>query len=204
MQIPASSQANENIRICYQYDGNTRILSIPSSVTFTGLSEELSKRCKQDENSETATLSIAYYLHDRKITVLDDSDLMECLSSQEAQRSRIEERPLVELLVEYKTQKKATTPVKQPDPPIKNYLELFPLSSSSDSNNSFPPTFQWKREESHMGAGGTAKVYRAFRSDYGDIIVVKQIVVVPGVRNLEKEVNVMKDLHHENIVGYLG
>jgi mitogen-activated protein kinase kinase kinase len=74
-------------------------------------------------------------------------------------------------------------------------------------------TVRWQQGEL-IGAGAFGRVYLGLNLDTGQLMAVKQVSIardvdVQGrvaehVRNLEAEVHVLKQLHHPNIVRYLG
>eukprot|EP00760_Papus_ankaliazontas_P032967 PhM_4_TR6108/c0_g1_i1/m.8374 len=74
------------------------------------------------------------------------------------------------------------------------------LSELTASRGAFPLTWV-KREE--IGRGAFGKVYKAFDSITGAVYAVKEIRV-QNSRDVEREVSVLKELSHPNIVKYLG
>lgn len=61
-----------------------------------------------------------------------------------------------------------------------------------------------------IGEGGFGKVYMGMNLDTGEIMAVKQVVLAENALNkqqvdaLQREIDVMHELHHENIVQYIG
>ena len=63
---------------------------------------------------------------------------------------------------------------------------------------------QWKKGNDMLGQGSFGQVYKGMNCDTGELLAVKQICLCDGaedeVASLRKEIDVMKDLDHPNIV----
>lgn len=68
-------------------------------------------------------------------------------------------------------------------------------------------TIEWKKGE-QIGKGTFGAVYMGLNAATGELFAVKQIFLVDGseeeVKRLEGEIKLMRRLHHEHIVQYLG
>jgi len=66
---------------------------------------------------------------------------------------------------------------------------------------------QWKRGEA-IGQGTFGTVYKGLNERTGELLAIKEICLVDGsesdVKELRKEISIMWDLDHENIVRYIG
>jgi len=80
------------------------------------------------------------------------------------------------------------------------------------NNDGFNKDIKWKRGPL-LGKGGFAEVYMSLNLDTGELIAVKQVPVpqqgaesesLKRVSQLEKEIHLLQDLEHPNIVRYLG
>jgi hypothetical protein len=64
--------------------------------------------------------------------------------------------------------------------------------------------FQWKKGNDVLGHGSFGQVYKGMNYDTGELLAVKQICLNDGTEDevslLRKEIDVMKDLDHPNIV----
>jgi len=67
---------------------------------------------------------------------------------------------------------------------------------------------QWKKGNDVLGQGSFGQVYKGMNYDTGELLAVKQICLSDGTEGevslLRKEIDVMKDLNHPNIVRYVG
>jgi serine/threonine protein kinase len=72
-------------------------------------------------------------------------------------------------------------------------------------NNETSP-IQWKKGQP-IGEGTFSKVYRGLNEKTGELLAIKQLYLAEGtdseVESLRKEINVMWNLDHENIVRFL-
>ncbi|KAL8026246.1 hypothetical protein ABFX02_14G015400 [Erythranthe guttata] len=75
-----------------------------------------------------------------------------------------------------------------------------------------PPPIRWRKGEM-IGCGAFGRVYMGMNLDSGELLAVKQVAIATNngskktqeyIRELEKEVNLLKNLSHPNIVRYLG
>ncbi|KAL3634586.1 hypothetical protein CASFOL_021640 [Castilleja foliolosa] len=75
-----------------------------------------------------------------------------------------------------------------------------------------PPTIRWRKGEL-IGCGAFGRVYMGMNLDSGELLAVKQVAISTNsaskktqefINELEKEVNLLKNLSHPNIVRYLG
>jgi hypothetical protein len=66
--------------------------------------------------------------------------------------------------------------------------------------------FQWKKGSEIIGEGTFGQVYKGLNCSTGELLAVKQICLTDGteeeVRTLRKEIDLMQDLVHPNIVRY--
>jgi mitogen-activated protein kinase kinase kinase len=66
---------------------------------------------------------------------------------------------------------------------------------------------QWIQGEA-IGEGTFGKVFKGLNEKTGELLAIKQMYLTDGsqkeVEELQKEINVMWELDHENIVRYLG
>ncbi|KAF4378874.1 hypothetical protein G4B88_008344 [Cannabis sativa] len=75
------------------------------------------------------------------------------------------------------------------------------------------PPIRWRKGEL-IGCGAFGRVYMGMNLDSGELLAVKQVLIAAGsvskektqahIRELEEEVNLLKNLSHPNIVRYLG
>ncbi|KAJ6821160.1 mitogen-activated protein kinase kinase kinase NPK1-like isoform X1 [Iris pallida] len=91
------------------------------------------------------------------------------------------------------------------------YLQrpLFPSPIEKES----APSVRWRRGEL-IGCGTFGHVYMGMNLDSGELLAVKQVLTGANnaskekaqahIRELEEEVNLLKNLSHPNIVRYLG
>ena len=101
-----------------------------------------------------------------------------------------------------------------------NHSNFFSNSTSSNGNNfdflrtyesTTPETIRWQKGDS-LGRGAYGTVSLGLNLDSGELIAVKQIIVdsdadtraLETVKGLQKEINVMHNLKHNNIVRYIG
>ncbi|KAL0393145.1 UNVERIFIED_CONTAM: Mitogen-activated protein kinase kinase kinase NPK1 [Sesamum radiatum] len=77
---------------------------------------------------------------------------------------------------------------------------------------SLPPPIRWRKGEL-IGCGAFGRVYMGMNLDSGELLAVKEVAISANsaskktqeyIRELEKEVNLLKNLSHPNIVRYLG
>ncbi|KAI3459365.1 hypothetical protein Pfo_016028 [Paulownia fortunei] len=75
-----------------------------------------------------------------------------------------------------------------------------------------PPPIRWRKGEL-IGCGAFGRVYMGMNLDSGELLAVKEVAISTNsaskktqeyIRELEKEVNLLKNLSHPNIVRYLG
>ena len=90
--------------------------------------------------------------------------------------------------------------------------EVYPaiLDAYSDLKETTDTTIRWQKG-ALIGQGGYGKVYHALNLDTGEIMAVKQVILGPEskIKNkkedaLKREIDLLKELKHENIVRYLG
>lgn len=84
------------------------------------------------------------------------------------------------------------------------------VTSPSAIKNKLKRVIKWQKGEL-LGEGGFGKVYLGMHTDTGELIAVKQVTIPrenadasAKVTALQKEIELMQDLDHENIVRYLG
>ncbi|XP_065877547.1 mitogen-activated protein kinase kinase kinase 3-like [Euphorbia lathyris] len=87
-------------------------------------------------------------------------------------------------------------------------LPALPPSIKDDT-----PPIRW-RKGGLIGEGSFGKVYMGMNLDSGELLAVKQVLIAPNsaskektqacIRELEAEVELLKNLSHQNIVKYLG
>jgi mitogen-activated protein kinase kinase kinase len=91
-------------------------------------------------------------------------------------------------------------------------IEVKPEKKKSISENRNIKTpensqLQWKRGEP-IGQGTFGTVYKGLNERTGELLAIKEICLVDGsesdVKELRKEISIMWDLDHENIVRYIG
>ncbi|XXG79434.1 hypothetical protein AAC387_Pa09g0502 [Persea americana] len=88
-----------------------------------------------------------------------------------------------------------------------------PLPHSPIPRDSAAPQIRWRRGEL-IGCGAFGRVYMGMNLDSGELLAVKQVLIAAShasnekaqvhIRELEKEVKLLKNLSHPNIVRYLG
>ncbi|KAI3469540.1 hypothetical protein Pfo_026203 [Paulownia fortunei] len=75
-----------------------------------------------------------------------------------------------------------------------------------------PPPIRWRKGEL-IGCGAFGRVHMGMNLDSGELLAVKEVAIAANssskktqeyIRELEKEVNLLKNLSHPNIVRYLG
>lgn len=84
------------------------------------------------------------------------------------------------------------------------------VTSPSTLKNKSKRVIRWQKGEL-LGEGGFGKVFLGMHTDTGELIAVKQVTIPrenadasAKVTALQKEIELMQDLDHENIVRYLG
>lgn len=120
----------------------------------------------------------------------------------------------------------ALPPISKPDtPPRKavkeeeriliNKEEAVPLQIRGvkmEENVEQPPPIRWRKGEL-IGCGAFGRVYMGMNLDSGELLAVKEVAIAVNsaskitqdqITELEKEVNLLKNLSHPNIVRYLG
>ncbi|KAK1401629.1 Mitogen-activated protein kinase kinase kinase NPK1 [Heracleum sosnowskyi] len=80
-------------------------------------------------------------------------------------------------------------------------------------NSATAPTIRWRKGEM-IGCGAFGQVYMGMNLDSGELLAVKQVLIVANnaskekaqahIKELEEEVKLLKNLSHPNIVRYLG
>ncbi|XP_020886925.1 mitogen-activated protein kinase kinase kinase 3 [Arabidopsis lyrata subsp. lyrata] len=75
------------------------------------------------------------------------------------------------------------------------------------------PSIRWRKGEL-IGCGAFGRVYMGMNLDSGELLAIKQVLIAPSsaskektqghIRELEEEVQLLKNLSHPNIVRYLG
>ncbi|XP_063941086.1 mitogen-activated protein kinase kinase kinase NPK1 isoform X2 [Daucus carota subsp. sativus] len=80
-------------------------------------------------------------------------------------------------------------------------------------NSPTAPTIRWRKGEM-IGCGAFGQVYMGMNLDSGELLAVKQVLIVANnaskekaqahIKELEEEVKLLKNLSHPNIVRYLG
>ncbi|KFK38038.1 hypothetical protein AALP_AA3G062200 [Arabis alpina] len=75
------------------------------------------------------------------------------------------------------------------------------------------PAIRWRKGEL-IGSGAFGRVYMGMNLDSGELLAIKQVLIAPNsaskektqghIRELEEEVQLLKNLSHPNIVRYLG
>lgn len=85
------------------------------------------------------------------------------------------------------------------------------ISPTSNDGTAGGTKIRWKLGDEKLGEGAFAQVYMGLELDTGHIIAVKELKVrfdcepaKEHLQALEKEIGVMRNLHHPNIVRYIG
>ncbi|KAJ1418562.1 kinase-like domain-containing protein [Ochromonadaceae sp. CCMP2298] len=82
-------------------------------------------------------------------------------------------------------------------------LGLFPFVDSEEAGS----PLRWKKGEL-IGEGTFGRVYKGMNERTGELLAIKQLYLSDGtsheVESLRREIRVMWDLHHDNIVRYMG
>ncbi|PIN04472.1 MEKK [Handroanthus impetiginosus] len=90
--------------------------------------------------------------------------------------------------------------------------ELKEEESKKKQDVILPPAIRWRKGEL-IGCGAFGRVYMGMNLDSGELLAVKEVAIGTNraskktqeyIRELEKEVNLLKNLSHPNIVRYLG
>ncbi|CAL1411407.1 unnamed protein product [Linum trigynum] len=86
-------------------------------------------------------------------------------------------------------------------------------SPSGRKGDADAPSIRWRKGEL-IGCGAFGRVYMGMNLDSGELLAVKQVLIAANsaskektqahIRELEEEVNLLKNLSHPNIVRYLG
>eukprot|EP00760_Papus_ankaliazontas_P033007 PhM_4_TR6131/c2_g1_i1/m.55770 len=196
------------IRFKYTVGDETRVMSVPPDVGINELREALARACRRS----VPPARITYVDDDGDvITIRDDHDLSECVCSPTATTLRAGGLPCTRLCVTF-------TPSLSDTATNSGSFATGTTPSSTGSSTAsvyVPEDLSAAREapfEWMLGAPivctHNSVVCNALRLDTGELIIVKQISIMPEaanqLRNLEREVNLMKEHVHENVVGYLG
>lgn len=179
------------------YQGEMRILKVPYGITYNDLLERLRQEYKSNG-------VVVRYIDEEEdaITIRSDDELRSAgeyfQSFQKAPRFEIE-------IV--KTQPTAPkTPISTPSSASRSKS---PQTDHSDIAGE--KTFNWTRGEK-IGEGAYGTVYNAINTDTGEFMAAKHIIFghVPqeerqrALQEVSREIELMKNIMHENIVQYLG
>eukprot|EP01122_Echinamoeba_exundans_P006011 TRINITY_DN1622_c0_g2_i1.p1 TRINITY_DN1622_c0_g2~~TRINITY_DN1622_c0_g2_i1.p1 ORF type:complete len:897 (+),score=163.59 TRINITY_DN1622_c0_g2_i1:170-2860(+) len=191
---PMSPLMGKKIRLKCQFNEELRMMSVMDNIDYGELTAKLS--------SEYGSEALRIQYEDDEgdlITIRSSADLEEAFSYFSSTN---------------RTTVKIFLSVATPSAPGSSHGSIDASDGSVGKRSSLTSPKQQRpirwQPGGLIGEGGFGKVYMGMNLDTGELMAVKQVALSESALNkqqvdaLQREIDVMHELHHENIVQYLG